>query len=200
VSGRQPPRLAIALLERCVPDNEPLAGDLLEASRERSRAWCWRQVLLAILGRAIFRARANPRLTAEATLVSFAMLALLGFHAVVAASLINHLLVLNDMAWIGVTGQYREWQLPATAVSFAGAVLIGRAIGRFHRDHRLTAVLAFGASATAGAFANLYFFVPNVLLQPLVPSVALQTGVAMVGVAGLFIGIGWRSVCERLPS
>lgn len=44
-----PPRLALALLLRCVPANEPLVGDLLEQfAVRRSRAWFWHQVLLAI--------------------------------------------------------------------------------------------------------------------------------------------------------
>lgn len=46
----QPPWLAIALLQRFVPGNDPLVGDLLEEfERRQSRAWFWRQVLLAIL-------------------------------------------------------------------------------------------------------------------------------------------------------
>lgn len=43
------PRLALALLERLFPDNEPLAGDLLEEfERRRSIMWLWWQVLAAI--------------------------------------------------------------------------------------------------------------------------------------------------------
>ena len=46
----RPPKLAVALLDRFVHDNEPLAGDLLEAfAAKRSRLWFWRQVLLAIV-------------------------------------------------------------------------------------------------------------------------------------------------------
>lgn len=45
-----PPRLAVALLNRFLPDNEPLAGDLLEEFAVRkSRLWLWRQVVLALL-------------------------------------------------------------------------------------------------------------------------------------------------------
>jgi hypothetical protein len=40
------PRLALALLERLVPDSEPLAGDLLEEfERRQSVLWLWWQVL-----------------------------------------------------------------------------------------------------------------------------------------------------------
>lgn len=198
MSSCQPPRLALALLERWLPDNEPLAGDLLEASRHRTRAWFWRQVLLAIAARAMTQVRTNPRPIAEAALVATAMLALLGFHAVVAASLINHLLVLNDTTWVGVTGRYHGWQMPATVLSFAAAVLIGREIGRFHRDHRIAAVLAFSASATLGAFFNLYLFVSTVTM-PFVTD-PVQTAISMLFVAGLFVGIGSRSPCEPLRS
>lgn len=198
MSTRQPPRPAIALLEHCLQDSEPLAGDLLEASHDRSRAWLWRQVLFAIAAQAFAQVRTNPRPIAEAALVSTGMLALLGFHAVVAASLINHLLVLNDTTWVGVTGRYHGWQMPATALSFAAAVLIGREIGRFHRDHRIAAVLAFSASATLGAFFNLYLFVSTVTM-PFVTD-PLQTVISMLFVAGLFVGIGSRSLCEPLQS
>ncbi len=46
---RQALRLALALLERLVPDSDPLAGDLLEEfERRQSSVWFWSQVLAAI--------------------------------------------------------------------------------------------------------------------------------------------------------
>lgn len=46
----EPPKLAKWLLERLSPQNEPLAGDLIEAfGRGRSYGWYWRQVFVAIL-------------------------------------------------------------------------------------------------------------------------------------------------------
>jgi hypothetical protein len=49
MTTRQPPRLALALLERAHPGDEALAGDLVEAfERGRSVAWFWWQVLAAM--------------------------------------------------------------------------------------------------------------------------------------------------------
>lgn len=45
----QPPRRALALIERWVPDSEPLIGDLVEEfERRRSPLWLWRQALWAV--------------------------------------------------------------------------------------------------------------------------------------------------------
>jgi hypothetical protein len=45
----QPPRLAVALLNRFLPDNEPLVGDLLEEfAARKSRLWLWGQVVFAL--------------------------------------------------------------------------------------------------------------------------------------------------------
>jgi hypothetical protein len=50
MTGPEPPRLAIALLHRFIPDNEPLVGDLLEGFAVRqSRVWLWREVIAAIV-------------------------------------------------------------------------------------------------------------------------------------------------------
>lgn len=46
----QPPRLAVALLDRFLPGEEALAGDLIEEFEARpSPAWFWRQTLGAIV-------------------------------------------------------------------------------------------------------------------------------------------------------
>jgi hypothetical protein len=58
MTSLQPPRLAVALLNRLVPENEPLAGDVLEEFRaRRSRLWLWRQVLVAVACAALSRKR-----------------------------------------------------------------------------------------------------------------------------------------------
>lgn len=53
-----PPAVAVALLRRFLPENEPLVGDLFERfARNQSRFWFWRQVLAAIVSSAIQRRR-----------------------------------------------------------------------------------------------------------------------------------------------
>ena len=196
MSGPSHRCLAIALLEYLLPEEEALAGDLFEVSRERSGMWLWRQVLLAVPTRMWMSLRLHPCALVGRALVGSSLLAILGFHAVVVASLINHLLVLNDIGWVPITGRYAGWQWYSTAPAFAAAVMIGRAIARMHGDHRIGAILLGGASATAAAFLNLLLFVPDVLLRPFVPYAALQTVISMMFIAGLFLGLASRRTCE----
>ena len=111
-------------------------------------------------------------MTTEAVLVATAMLALIGFNAVVAANLLSQLFLLNDADWILHSGRFAGWQIYGTAPLFAAAVLSGRAIGAFHREHRVWAILGCGLSASAAAFVNFYLFVPSVPLQPFIPNPA----------------------------
>lgn len=47
---RSPSPLALRLLQRYVPDSEPLAGDLVEQFAARpSRIWLWSQVIAAVV-------------------------------------------------------------------------------------------------------------------------------------------------------
>jgi hypothetical protein len=195
--ARRPPRLAVALLERCIPDNEPLAGDLIEAARDRGRAWFWRQVLLAIVARPVSAWRADRSTTTVTALVTVSLLAVIGFQTVVAASLVNQLLILNDPSWLAMRGRYHSLQPWFALGVFAAAVLAGRGIGLVHRPHRVAAVLAFGACTIAWTSLHLLFFVPNVAQEPLLPRPALQTAMAMVFVAGLFVGMGSRTTCAH---
>ena len=196
---RHPSPLAVSLLDRFVAD-EALRGDLIECSAHRSAAWFWHQVLSALLARAIWSIKTTPRTTTETVLVATAMLSLIGFNSVVVANLLSQLLLLNDADWILQSGRFAAWQIYATAPLFAMAVMSGRAIGAFHREHRVFAILGYGLSASTAAFVNFYLFVPSMPLQPFIPSPAQQTAIGLLFAGGLFIGISSRSRCERLPS
>ena len=194
-----PSPFALTLLDRFVAD-EALKGDLVESAADRTSSWFWHQVLSALLVQTISCVRTAPRLTTEAMLVATAMLALIGFNAVVVANLLSQLFLLNDADWILHSGRFEGWQIYATAPLFAAAVLSGRGIGAFHREHRVWAILGCGLSASTAAFVNFYLFVPSVPLQPFIPNPAQQTVVALLFAGGLFIGISSRSTCEPLPS
>jgi hypothetical protein len=199
MKSRRPPRLGVVLLQRLVPDNEPLIGDLLEAWGDRSDGWFWKQVMLVAIARTAGHLRTNLRATIETVLVTTAMLVLLGFQAVVAAGFLNHLFGPHDTTWMPRSSRYDESLVWSAVTSFVTAALVGRAVSRFQRDQRVAAVLAFGASATTAALLNLYLFVPNMPPQSFMPSATLQIAMAMVFVVGLFVGIGSRSLCEPLP-
>lgn len=65
MTGHPPPRLALSLLGRCFPLDDPLTGDLIEEfSTGRSRAWFWIQVLTAAGCRAPMRLRLTGLLAA----------------------------------------------------------------------------------------------------------------------------------------
>jgi uncharacterized protein (TIGR03435 family) len=202
VTPHQPPQLAVAVLEWLLPDNEPLTGDLLEAARTRSHAWLWWQILLAVVIRTFAELRERTRMTTEAVLVSTAMLGLLGFHAVVGASLINHIwLTYNPDAITPSThtSRFHGWHAAGAIVAFLCAIAVGRLIGRFHREHRIAATIMCSASAVAAAFLNLYLFVPQTALQPtfLPAGAVVQIVASMLFIAGLFIGIATSSAQIR---
>jgi hypothetical protein len=49
MTGNGPPRLALSLLSRWLPDDDPLVGDLLEEfAAGRGRLWFWRQTVSAV--------------------------------------------------------------------------------------------------------------------------------------------------------
>ena len=199
MKSRQPPRLALALLEHCVRGNDALIGDVLEDWPRRSHAWFWGQALFAVFAQGVLGMRTTPRLTAERALIATGMLALLGFYTVVVATLVNRVIALSG-AGLPQTGRYQDLQLFFTIPAFAGAVLVGRVIGRLHQTHRVVCALGCSVTVTIAACLNFYLFVPDVLAQPLVAHPATQIAAGMIVIAGLFIGINSGSSCEPQPT
>jgi hypothetical protein len=197
---RRPPPLAVALLDRCGPDHAPLAGDLLEEWPARTNAWLWRQVLSVICHVSLAALRADPRGAMTTALVASGMLALLGFCAMVAASLLQQVLVRSDVHWWFAAAGDGAWPVLFRVVSCSLAVLIGRTVIRFHSRHRVGVILACGASVTVAASANLAFFVPTLPDQPFFAHPGMQMAETTLFVAGLFAGILSRSACEPLSS
>ena len=64
MKSSRPTSLATWILDHFVPNNEALAGDLIEQFRQgRSSLWYWRQVAVAIVVTTIDEIRAHPLLT-----------------------------------------------------------------------------------------------------------------------------------------
>ena len=177
-----------ALLQQLLGDNEPLVGDLLEECPHRSRAWFWRQVMFAVLARAMTSAAATMREPQRLSggLASVAMFLLVSFQIVVAGSLLNDLLRRLDPAQV-TRITHPEWTMFVVLLSLPAAWVIGRAMSRLHRRSRVATVLGYGASAAIVATVTLFVLAP----APagfFLPSVAHQITAAMVFVVGLGIG------------
>jgi hypothetical protein len=91
MSRRNPSRVALAILDHLVADDEPLKGDLLEEFESgRSQWWFWRQVIGLLFCR---RRPTSPHLPqdAETFLVGAAVLVLLSFEAVLVTNVMHRL-------------------------------------------------------------------------------------------------------------
>jgi len=114
----KPPRLALALLTRFVPDGDPLAGDLVEEfETRRSRAWFWGQVLAAILIRRLTPSDDVRQIVLPRTVNISAAPAGLGVGGLSLVLLASLMTVVTPQAWLLVF-------LGAAAGVVLGGVLI----------------------------------------------------------------------------
>lgn len=190
----------VALLDHLLGHNEPLVGDLVEEWPRRSRAWFWRQVMFAVLARAMTGVSATlrePQRLGEG-LASVAMFIILSFQVVVAGSLLDDLIQRVDRAQ-ATRIDHSEWLVFVVLLSLPAAWVIGRTMSRLHRRSRVATVLLCGASAAIVASVSLsvlsseatgFFF----------PSAPLQTAAAMVFVLGLLVGGSSSPLNDRQPS
>lgn len=184
---RRTPR-RIALLPYLLGDDDPLVGDLVEEWPRRSHAWFWRQVVFAMLTKAVATAsavlREPQRLTG--TLGATAIFLILSFQVVVAGSLLDDLIRRIDRTRM-TRIDHPEWLVFVVLLSLPAAWVIGRAVSRLHWRSRVATILVYGASAAVVAAATLLvsssgstgFFLP---------SAVVQIAAAMVFVLGLLIG------------
>jgi hypothetical protein len=187
MTARRTP-LRVAILPYLLGDDEPLVGDLVEEWPHRSRSWFWRQVMFAVLARAITGASATLREPQRLGrgLTSLAVFVVLSFQVVVAGSLLDDLIQRLDRAQV-TRINHPEWLMFVVLLSLPAAWVIGRTMSRLHGHSRVATVLVCGASAAVVALVTLsvlssessgFFF----------PSAALQTAAAMVFVLGLLVG------------
>jgi hypothetical protein len=130
---RRAPRIATALLDRLAPDQEAMVGDLLEAYHSgRSRAWYWRQVIIAVALSTARDGRDAPRVFVLAPALGWIVVAGI---LVVAGRLLTH-------------GAVGEWLLDRVIAARWEAIAAGT-------DTFALAWTMHGRSLPAGALAFL---------------------------------------------
>jgi hypothetical protein len=88
--AQHPSRLALAIFDCFVADNEPLKGDLIEEfETRRSQWWLWRQVIGAVVCQP--RLHSLPRERTDLLVLGAAVLVLLSFEAVFITNVMHHL-------------------------------------------------------------------------------------------------------------
>lgn len=140
-----PPRLAMAILMRLGPREEPLVGDLVEEyTTGRSRLWFWRQAFAAVAAGAIRGIRRQPLRTVGAMTTGWAVLFLLfGLVGDRTADGLARLVWDWDRQTMGYgTGIWWPFQISAACVSYAGFALSALVVARLHR-HNPAMLLAY---------------------------------------------------------
>ena len=144
-----PPRLAVALLGRFLPDDDPLAGDLLERyAATGSRVWLWREVVMAILLRGFVpRDREHPLGLAEpsALLREERSLPLAPFRVErLAASPVSDVGGLGLIALSVLLALFLSnvWLLLVMSVAGGALLAVTIAVMRRRADHRFQASVA----------------------------------------------------------
>jgi hypothetical protein len=170
----QPPPFAARLLRRLVPaqNHEALLGDLCEEyQRRRSRAWYWLQIIAAIVVGTWKDIRANRLLTLRAIGIGVASLVLYFFALGSMLNTVSRYLregILVGNHWIYWRPQPTTFILQVAVLTWvwvlAGFVVSGWVIGRLHRDHGITFVIAFAA------LVQLLYLVASVVAFILIPS------------------------------
>jgi len=210
----KPPGLAMAILTRLGPQDQPMVGDLIEEyTTGRSRMWFWRQALAAVAAGAIRGIRDQPLRAVGAVALGWAVLALVFvlFGDKAANGLAK--LVWNWNRAVGYgSNVWWPFQITAAFVSYAGFALSAFVVARLHRGNPamlLAYVTSVAIALVAGAVAievltYLYDRVP--LPHPLfyVVSVTLpyhwRSGLLLVPCIMLLCGVAQEATKDLGPN
>jgi hypothetical protein len=171
-----PPALATWWLERLRfgARNDFLLGDLVEEyGQGRSRAWYWRQVLVALVVSFGSELRARPLLAVRAVATVWSVWYLYGF---VFSSSLHRLLIplppVKGFIWL--------------IVSCTAWAVIGWIVARIHREHQTTMVLVFAVSVLLWKLPWLYTLLvdtlSNVRYRPYLLNEILELILTFVGI------------------
>ena len=190
MTARRPSRLALALLDRFVADNEPLKGDLLEEfEARRSHWWLWRQVIGALVCARTQRSLRLPQ-NADMAVLGMAMLLLVSFEAVFVMNVVHRLAFGPPLP--DITGYFhlvRLGALDSTAgvtppplalvpalCAVAASMPAGWLIAQVHQQHRALSVCLFTLSLALCAGFNLRSPLPAQLVTMMVFVIGLLGG------------------------
>jgi hypothetical protein len=194
----QPPPFAARLLKRLVPalEHDALLGDLQEERRRgRSTVWYIFQLLAAIVVGCWKDIRTHRLLTLRAIGIGIAALVLYFFAAGALLNFVQRRLydgILVGNHWIYWRERPQSWIFVRYVVPVwvhSGFLFSGSVIGRLHRDHGLTFVIAFAA------FVQLFVVALIVVTYILIPS--SRVPVASSG-HDTYISPLWMSLCVVL--
>lgn len=199
--GRRAPHVATTLLDRLAPDQDAMVGDLLEAFHAgRSRAWFWRQVVIAV---AVATARDirdhAPRVLVVAPalgwIVVAGVLVVAGrplTHGVVGEWLLDVVIAARwDAIAAGTDTFALAWamhgrSLPAGALAF---VIGGWAVARSHPAQPAASLLAF-VTTTIAVLALSTSIIWGLGGRPTVPytlRLVLSMKASFLGAAGMLL-------------
>jgi hypothetical protein len=199
--GRPAPWVATALFDWLAPGQEALAGDLLEAYHAgRSRAWYWRQTIIAIAITTGRDAREDaPRVVVLAPalgwIVVAGILALAGrplTHGPVGEWLLDRVIAARwDAIAAGTDTFALAWAthgrvLPAGALAF---VIAGWAVARRHPARPTASLLAFVATTLAvlALSTSIVAGLGGAAAVPYPLRLALAMKASFLGVAGMLV-------------
>jgi hypothetical protein len=185
--SRTPPRLLKWMSALLSDDSEALVGDLFEGYQSgRSDVWLWRQMTWAIVTRGLARERRRQRAdaTTHASVTDVAIVAVVAFEAVVAATLLDLVHGVLASVW---TATIDPLLVIVGAVALA---IVGSTAGilRARRRHgRLGTAMCYGVGMTALAWLTLIAMQPEAP-RGFLPSPPIQIGMAFLCLIGL---LGW---------
>ena len=155
-----PPKVANWLLERFDAD-EALIGDLAEEyGRDHSRAWFWRQTVVAVIKKGAADVRSHRLLAVRAVVIGWMIASLVGRTTKqFVIPLLQGSWSWRSEVWLDAQLGFPIVPLPFLMTTAIGAVVTGWVVARLHRPHAMPMLLIYMASFLlfeVGGFVNSF--------------------------------------------
>jgi hypothetical protein len=155
-----PPKVANWLLERFDVD-EALIGDLAEEyGRDHSRAWFWRQTVVAVIKKGAVDVRSHKLLAVRAVVIGWMVASLVGWTTKqFVIPLLQGSWSWRSEVWLDAQLGFPIIPLPFLMTTAIGAVVTGWVVARSHRPQAMSMLLIYMASLLlfqVGGFVNSF--------------------------------------------